>query len=259
MKEEYKLKGKFTQRWLANSDEYYSPIFVRLYYAQYNFLKQNPPLTDDVLQHLMKGDLVNSDDEIDQMLDPYQKAWYFVNMGIDYFTLISDSISGINRSFNLLLEAGELATAKALIRIQLDNLTYIMAELKHPFRVFYKVYFKGKNLSQVKIAGKNLNPTEIRKEAATEYADLAELYNTYSSFIHPSMSQLQYHSLNRRFGTKKVTKKEKKEVAQDMVKVNTIMTTLLQCQIFHFNTHAKRIKEQINQQSDGTADKVLVK
>ena len=47
-----KLKGKFTQRWLAASDEYYSPIFSRLHYAQYNFLKKNPPMTDDVLHHL---------------------------------------------------------------------------------------------------------------------------------------------------------------------------------------------------------------
>lgn len=187
-------------------------------------------MTDEVLSHLMKGDLVNSDDEVEQ------KAWVIINCGIDYFTLIADSVNGINRSFNLLLEAGELATAKALIRLQLDNLTYVMAELKYPFRIFYKVYFKGKNLSQIKIAGKNLNPSDIRKEAATKYADLAELYSTYSSFIHPSQTQLQYHSLNRGFGTKKVTKKEKKEVAADMIKVNTILKTLLLCQIYAYNT-----------------------
>lgn len=236
MNEEDKLKGKFSQRWLAASDEYYSPIFIRLFYAQYNFLKKNPPMNDDVLHHLMAGDLINSDEEIEAMLNPYQRGWYLLNTGIDYFTLIADSINGINRSFNLLLEAGELTTAKALIRLQLDNLTYVMAELKHPFRIFYKVYIKGKNLSQIKIAGKNLNPSEIRKEAATKYADLAELYDTYSSFVHPSKSQLQYHSLNRRFGTQKVTKKEKKEVAADMIKVNTILKTLLECQIFAYNT-----------------------
>lgn len=236
MNEEDKLKGKFSQRWLAASDEYYSPIFIRLFYAQYNFLKKNPPMNDDVLHHLMAGDLINSDEEIEAMLNPYQRGWYLLNTGIDYFTLIADSINGINRSFNLLLEAGELTTAKALIRLQLDNLTYVMAELKYPFRIFYKVYIKGKNLSQIKITGKNLNPSEIRKEAATKYADLAELYDTYSSFVHPSKTQLQYHSLNRRFGTQKVTKKEKKEVAADMIKVNTILKTLLECQIFAYNT-----------------------
>lgn len=36
-------------------------------------------MTDDVLHHLMAGDLVNSDEEIEQMLDPYQKAWFFIN------------------------------------------------------------------------------------------------------------------------------------------------------------------------------------
>lgn len=193
-------------------------------------------MTDEVLSHLMKGDLSNSDDEIEQLLSPEQKAWVIINCGYDYFTFIADSVNSLNRSFNLLIEAGELATAKALIRLQLDNLTYVMAELKYPFRIFYKVYFKGKNLSQIQIAGKNLNPSEIRKEAATKYADLAELYSTYSGFVHPSMNQLQYHSLYRKFGAKKVTKKEMKEVAIDMIKVNTILKTLLECQIYRYKS-----------------------
>ena len=50
------------------------------------------------------------------------------------------------------------------------------------------------------------------------------------------MEQLQYHSLNRGLGTKKVTKKEKQEVAADMIKVNTILKTLLECQIYRYNT-----------------------
>lgn len=33
-----KLKGKFTQRWLSRSDEFYSPIFARLFYAQFHYL-----------------------------------------------------------------------------------------------------------------------------------------------------------------------------------------------------------------------------
>lgn len=148
----------------------------------------------------MKGDLSNSDEEIEQLLTPIQRAWYMINCGWDYFTLIADSINSLNRSFNLLLEAGELAVAKALIRLQLDNLTYVMEELKYPFRIFYKVYFKGKKLSQIQVAGKNLIPSDIRKEAASEYADWAELYSTYLGFIHPSMEQLQYYSLNRDFG-----------------------------------------------------------
>lgn len=36
MEEFLKLKGKFTQWWLSRSDEYYSPIFSRLFYAQFN-------------------------------------------------------------------------------------------------------------------------------------------------------------------------------------------------------------------------------
>lgn len=55
MQDYEKLKGKFTQRWLSRSDEYYTPIFVRLFYAQFYFLQKNPPMTDDMLHHLMKG------------------------------------------------------------------------------------------------------------------------------------------------------------------------------------------------------------
>lgn len=40
MNEGQKLKGRFTQRWLANSDEYYYSIFVRLFYAQYSYLEK---------------------------------------------------------------------------------------------------------------------------------------------------------------------------------------------------------------------------
>lgn len=38
MEEQLKLKGRFTQKWLADSDEYYSPIFTRLFYAQFAYL-----------------------------------------------------------------------------------------------------------------------------------------------------------------------------------------------------------------------------
>ena len=40
MNEGLKLKGKFTQRWLAKSEEYYSPIFSRLFYAQYSCIEK---------------------------------------------------------------------------------------------------------------------------------------------------------------------------------------------------------------------------
>lgn len=40
MQDNEKLKGKFTQRWLSKSDEYYSPIFARLFYAQYSYLEK---------------------------------------------------------------------------------------------------------------------------------------------------------------------------------------------------------------------------
>lgn len=38
MEEGLKLKGKFTQRWLSRSEQYYSHFFGRLFYAQFYYL-----------------------------------------------------------------------------------------------------------------------------------------------------------------------------------------------------------------------------
>ena len=43
------MKGKFTQRWLAASDEYYSPVFARLFYAQFNYIEKSYGVSLDLI------------------------------------------------------------------------------------------------------------------------------------------------------------------------------------------------------------------
>lgn len=62
MEEWHRLKGKFTQRWLANSDEFYSPIFVRLFYAQFHYLdRKGYTLPPDFLTAVINADKEGKD------------------------------------------------------------------------------------------------------------------------------------------------------------------------------------------------------
>lgn len=181
IKERLRLNGRFTQRWLAASDEYYLPIAERLFYAQWAYLTRKAVMSEGEVISLMKA---GEESEEFKQLTPEQKAYVRISCGWDYYTLLQDSINSLNRSFSILIEAGEVNAAMALIRLQLDNLTYLLAELKYPFRVLQRVYFKNENLSEVKIAGKNLSPAAIRKEADEQHGyNLCEMYATYSSYV----------------------------------------------------------------------------
>lgn len=80
-----------------------------------------------------------------------------------------------------------------LIRLQLDNLTYLAAELKHPFRVLYKVFSEGKQLIDVRIKNKPIVPSAVRAELDEQHGyNLNELYKEYSSFVHPSSGQTNF-------------------------------------------------------------------
>lgn len=67
MKEYLKLKGKFTKRWLSRSDEYYSPIFSRLFFAQYCYIeKKGYAITLDIttLEIIEIGDVTITKEKI---------------------------------------------------------------------------------------------------------------------------------------------------------------------------------------------------
>lgn len=72
MEEGLKLKGKFTQRWLSKSDEYYSPIFARLFYAQYSYLEKKGyaiTLELNTPEQIEAGDVTITKDKIQTVVE----------------------------------------------------------------------------------------------------------------------------------------------------------------------------------------------
>ena len=62
MEEWHRLKGKFTQRWLRRSDEFYSPIFARLFFAQFHYLdRKGYTLPPDFITSVINADKEGKD------------------------------------------------------------------------------------------------------------------------------------------------------------------------------------------------------
>lgn len=250
-----KLKGKFTQRWLSNSSEYYLPIFVRLYNAQFNYLdRKGYTIPLEALQQLEAVDengreLILDEPTKNKLIEGLNikggfnpdefRAMLYIQAGYGDWSELAASIDAMNKGFIKLLEAAEPLAAMPLIRLQLENLTYLFAELKYPFRILHKVFIEGKQLSEIKIKNKAIVPSAIRKEIDEENGyRLNELYKTYSSFVHPSSKQTNFE-YNVYYSTKEgkdiMPKKEIKRLCSDMVEINRIITVLLQCQIVKYN------------------------
>jgi hypothetical protein len=254
MNEALKLKGKFTQRWLTASDEYYSPIFSRLYCAQYAYLeKKGYALSVDLItpEMLEAGDTAITDDKRKAYVESLGynfnenelRAMDYLTIGLGDFSEIETSINALNRGFITLLEAAEPLAAMPLIRLQLDNLTYLAAELNHPFRVLYRVFREGKQLNDIKIKNKPLVPSVVRAELDEQNGyRLNELYKIYSCYIHPSSGQTNFE-VNSYYSYDKdkevLTKKEIKRLCSDMIDINRIIIVLLQCQTFSYNVGLK--------------------
>lgn len=253
-----RLKGKFTQRWLSRSDEYYSPIFQRLYGSQYAYLERKGygvTLDLEAIDESQEECIIINEEYIKKQVsergfifnpDEY-RAMGYLEIGLGDYYEIFTSINALNRGFIKLLEEAEPLAAMPLIRLQLDNLTYLAAELKHPFRVLYKVFREGKQLIDIKIKNKSLIASSIRKELDEKHHyKLEELYRTYSCFVHPSIKQTDFE-VNGYFSLKKgkevITKAEMKRLSSDMIYINRIISINLLCQIFSYNSGLKEKKE----------------
>lgn len=88
-----RLKGKFTQRWLSASEEYYYPLWSRLFYAQFHYL-QNKGIEVDVEDY--------ADDSFEEALVKLEakggeyRAMYFLQFGLDDVIDIASSIDSLN-------------------------------------------------------------------------------------------------------------------------------------------------------------------
>ena len=257
-----KLKGKFTQRWLSRSDEYYIPIFSRLFYAQFNYLdKKGYTLPSELITAIYdaekEGKVLEDIEGIEELIAPLKesitakgnafdlnelRSMVMIQLGLGDFIEIDTSINALNRGFIKLLEAAEPLAAMPLIRLQLENLTFLKAELMYPFRVLYRVFNEGKQLNDIKIKGKPLVASKIREELKDSQCDYNEIYSNYCGFVHPSSTQSEFevnHYYSYKEGRDKITKAEIKRLCEDMIKINRKISAILQSQIFAYNAGLK--------------------
>lgn len=76
------------------------------------------------------------------------RAMVMIQLGLGDFIEIDTSINALNRGFITLLNAAEPLAAMPLIRLQLENLTFLKAELMYPFRMilFLRVCLRSDTL-----------------------------------------------------------------------------------------------------------------
>jgi len=208
------MKKRFTYKDLADSSNYYHPIFEAIFYANWKYYKgseQETPLNLD---------------------NPRCSIQNLLNCGLDdLYSNICETLIIYNRCFIDLLNKAEALVALPLIRLQLENLTAIYAETLHPFQILHKLFDNGKDLGQIKINGNYIVPSELRKELDAQYGStISELYKKYSGFIHPSKSQKEVN-VGSYFSYKKdmyvASKKDVRMYAKDMVYVNQIIGNVL--------------------------------
>jgi len=206
------MKKRFTYKDLADSSNYYYPIFEAIFYANWKYYKGT---------EFESGKL-----EVDESSNTY-RILHNLSLGIDDFYNICDALNVYNRCFIELLSKADSLVALPLIRIQLDTLTAVYAETLHPFKVLYKIYECGKNLDK---AIKE-TPSEIRKMIDDKFGtNVTELYKKYSGFIHPSKT-LKEAEVNSYYSHKEncfvASKKDVRMYAKDMVYVNQIIGNVL--------------------------------
>jgi hypothetical protein len=216
------MKKRFTYKDLADSSNYYYPIFEAIFYANCKYYKTSEQTTP-----------LNTE-------NPRCTIQNLLNTGDDDLFNIFDTLNIYNRCFIDLLNKAEALVALPLIRLQLENLTAIYAETLHPFQILHRLYDGGKNLGKVVIDGSYIVPSELRKELDAKYGStIGELYKKYSGFIHPSKSQKDVE-LGSYYSYKKdmyiASKKDVRVYAKDMVYVNQIIGNVLLAHLEDINS-----------------------
>ena len=282
-----KLKGKFSLKWLEDCWEYYSPIITNLYWSQYEYLLKKgyvQKIIDKYFSEVVKTDgkemwwyrepdyMLNVwdlgvDDSIIATLkeqleikggfrEEELRVMFNITAGWNDYTSIHQSIQALNYGFFNLLKNNLPQSAMPLVRLQIENLTYLAAEAKYPFKILRKVYIEGKQLNEIKVKGKNLMPSTIRKELDEKLGtNIDELYRKYSHYIHPSPKGTNVRDVKTYYsykeGREKISQKEIRRLSKDMILVNQVIADLLKEQIKFYRTaikeqESKTIKASLN-------------
>lgn len=212
------------------SKEYYDRLFERLFKRECAYLKPY----EKVVFNFPNGD-VYLWDEVDKLASDEEKAYLYTQFGVDEAYKLEYLFVEYNRAFIYL--APSFVMSLAIVRMLLDAITLLYAEYKHPFKVLYRVFNRGVSLNQIKLGGKQLNPSELRKELDDELGtNISELYKHYSHYVHPSRKNIEIASrspislVKRRTlsePSSKEIKKLYKEALYDVVSINRIATRII--------------------------------
>lgn len=96
----------------------------------------------------------------------------------------------VNRCFIKSLSLNESLLNKMLLRLQIQNVAFMYAELKHPLKVVNPIFTKGKSFNQLGLS----SLTSFITELESDFAGLKGLWNECCGYVHPSDSSLQLAS-----------------------------------------------------------------
>ena len=99
-----------------------------------------------------------------------------------HIPILINNVIDVNRcftkNFNLL---EEVIISKAIIRNQLQNLVYLYAESKYPFKVIEPVFTKGRDFNQLKLP----SFSSFIDELIPEFEDIKEIWKQCCNYVHP--------------------------------------------------------------------------
>lgn len=137
---------------------YYDALFDKLYDSQKKYLKPYEKVIFNTAGTYLW-------DEIDKLASDEEKAYLYSQSGVSEIWKIKYIIEKHNWDFISL--RSNLVLSFVIVRMLLDAITLLYAEYKHPFKVLYRVFNKRFSLNQIKLGGKQLNPSELRKNTPT--------------------------------------------------------------------------------------------
>lgn len=146
----------------------------RAFYAQ-----TNPQLYDFLIYE-------NSCDYYNPII--FDKFKHLTPVQYIYYKEVFDTLCYQNGYIYKLAKEGDWSIGCQLVRLQIELLTIIYADIKFNNSIILKVFQKDTDLGKIKIKGSCIKPSDLRKEIDIKYnTNIDELYRCrYSKFTHPS-------------------------------------------------------------------------
>lgn len=152
---------------------------------------------------------------------------------MSYYDTLIHNINAYNRCFYDLAKRGEIVAAYPLVRLVADNLKIMVAEYLYPEQILPNIFEKGRELNQIRINGEKLKPSEINNKIKELYPEYAEIYTTYSSYVHPSkegniLAKVYGDDIEAQKEVKHSLRTIKRTKAEwDLVKLNRFITDII--------------------------------